>query len=78
MQTFIESNEIKPNEKSEISGTLEARKRELEKIIEYRTKGSKLRATCRWYNEGKKYEILPKPGKTIFQAKRHHPAKSRR
>ena len=54
LQNFIESNEINPNEKAEISGTLEARKRELEKIIEYRTKGSKLRATCRWYNEGGK------------------------
>ena len=54
LQNFIESNEINPNEKTEISGTLEARKRELEKIIEYRTKGSILRARCRWYNEGEK------------------------
>ena len=54
LQNFIESNEINPNEKTEISGTLEARKRELEKMIEYRTKGSILRARCRWYNEGGK------------------------
>lgn len=54
LQNFIESNEINPNEKTEISGTLEARKRELEKIIEYRTKGSILRARCRWSNEGEK------------------------
>ena len=54
LQNFIESNEINPNEKTEISGTLEARKRELEKIIDYRTKGSILRARCRWYNEGEK------------------------
>lgn len=54
LQNFIESNEISPNEKTEISGTLEARKRELEKIIEYHTKGSVLRARCRWYNDGEK------------------------
>ena len=54
LQNFIESNEINPNEKTEISGTLEARKRELEKIIEYRTKGSILRARCRWYKRGGK------------------------
>ena len=54
LQNFIESNEINPSEKIEIFGTLEARKRELEKIIEYRTKGSILRARCRWYNEGEK------------------------
>ena len=45
LQNFIESNEINPSEKTEIFGTLEARKRELEKIIEYRTKGSILRAS---------------------------------
>ena len=45
LQNFIESNEINPSEKTEIFCTLEARKRELEKIIEYRTKGSILRAT---------------------------------
>ena len=55
LQHFIESNEISPNEKkTEISGTLEARKRELEKIIEYQTKGSILRARCKWYNDGEK------------------------
>lgn len=48
LQNFIESNKINPNEKTEISGTLEARKRELEKIIEFRTKGSILRARCRF------------------------------
>ena len=36
---------LNPSEKTEIFCTLEARKRELEKIIEYRTKGSILRAT---------------------------------
>jgi len=50
----LEKETNEPNEKIEISGTLEARKRELEKIIEYHTKGSILRARSRWYNEGKK------------------------
>ena len=54
LQNFIESNEINPSEKTEMFCTLEARKRELEKIIEYRTKGSILRARCRWYNEREK------------------------
>ena len=40
LQNYIESNKIKANEKTEIFGTIEARKRELEKIIEYCTKGS--------------------------------------
>ena len=54
LQNFIESNEINPSEKTEMFCTLEARKQELEKIIEYRTKGSILRARCRWYNEREK------------------------
>ncbi|XP_015767919.1 PREDICTED: orexin receptor type 1-like [Acropora digitifera] len=58
LQNFIESNEINPNEKTEISGTLEARKRELEKIIEYRIKGSIVRARCRWYSEGEKIRSI--------------------
>ena len=33
---------------------LEIKKRELEEIVEYRTKGSILRARCRWFNEGEK------------------------
>ena len=45
---------MNPSEKTEIFCTLEARKRELEKIIEYRTKGSILRARCRWYDEKEK------------------------
>ena len=30
------------------------KKAELEKIIEYRTKGAILRAKCRWHNAGEK------------------------
>ena len=67
LQNYIESNQINPNDKTKTFGILEARKSELEKIIEYRTKGSILRSRCRWYNEGeKKHEILSKFGKTTF------------
>jgi len=34
--------------------TLDTKKSELEKMIEYRTKGSILRAICKWHNEGEK------------------------
>ena len=54
LQNYIESNQINPNDKTKTFGILEARKSELEKIIEYRTKGSTLRSRCRWYNEGEK------------------------
>ena len=54
LQNYIESNQINPNDKTKTFGILEARKSELEKIIEYRTKGSILRSRCRWYNEGEK------------------------
>ena len=54
LQNYIESNQINPNDKTKTFGILEARKSELEKIIEYRTKGSILRPRCRWYNEGGK------------------------
>ena len=33
---------------------LDTKKQKLEKLIEYRTKGSILRARCRWNNEGEK------------------------
>ena len=35
--------------------TLETKKRELEKIIEYQTKGSIFRGKCTWFNEGEKH-----------------------
>ena len=54
LQNYIESNQINPNDKTKTFGILEARKSELEKIIEYRTKGSILRSRCRWCNEGEK------------------------
>lgn len=54
LQNQIDRTFMQPNDMAEASGALEAKKRELEKIIEYRTKGSILRARCRWYNEGEK------------------------
>ena len=40
---------------------------ELEKIIEFRTKGAILRYKTRWYNEGqKKHQIFSKFGKTTL------------
>ena len=38
LQNYIESNQINPNDKTKTFGILKARKSELEKIIEYRTK----------------------------------------
>ena len=49
LQKFNDSIESKG---SQGLNTLEIKKRELEEIIEYRTKGSMLRARCRWFNEG--------------------------
>lgn len=41
-------------EKLAINIQLEQKTKELEKIIEYKTKGAIVRAKCRWYNEGEK------------------------
>ena len=61
LQNLIESS-IGEQGKQDASIEQEEKKTELEKIIEYRTKGAILRARCRWHNEGeKKYEIFFKP-----------------
>ena len=54
LEEFIESSNKGDREKKEASRDLEEKKAELEKIIEYRTKGAILRAKCRWHNEGEK------------------------
>ena len=54
LQNYIDSSHINSNDTTEAFGILEARKKELEKIIKYPTQGSILRARCRWYNEGEK------------------------
>ena len=51
---LIESSNKGDREKEEASRGLEEKKTELEKIIEYRTKGTILRAKCRWHNEGER------------------------
>ena len=40
--------------KQEMHRELEKKKRELEQIIEHKTKGAILRSKCRWYNEGER------------------------
>ena len=54
LQNYIDSSHMNSNDTTEAFGILEFRKKELEKIIEYHTQGSILRARCRWYNEGEK------------------------
>lgn len=51
IDTQNENNEI---DIADTFHNLEIKKRELEEIVEYRTKGSILRARCRWFNEGEK------------------------
>ena len=54
LQNLIESSYIGEQEKQDASIEKEEKKTELEKIIEYRTKGVILGARCRWHNEGEK------------------------
>ena len=54
LQKIIETNGSKNQEKLQASRELEDKKAELEKIIEYKTKGAILRTKCRWHDEGEK------------------------
>ena len=54
LQRQIDSDCNNANEKLAIDIQLDQKTKELEKIIEHRTKGAILRAKCRWYNEGEK------------------------
>ena len=47
-----------PTKLKAINFQLEQKTKELEKIIEYRTRGAILRAKCRWYNEGEKIRSI--------------------
>ena len=58
LQKIIETNGSKNQEKLQASRELEVKKAELEKIIEYKTKGAILRAKCRWHNEGEKIQNI--------------------
>ena len=51
LQTLIESSHIG---EQDASIEQEEKKTELQRIIEYRTKGAILRARCRWHNEEEK------------------------
>ena len=55
LQRQIDSGCNNANEKLVIDIQLEEKTKELEKMIEHRTKGAILRAKCRWYNEGEKH-----------------------
>ena len=54
LQCLIEASNMKEEDKKDTLNNLDTKTLELEKIIEYRTKGSILRARCRWHNEGEK------------------------
>ena len=54
LQRLIESSNMEGKDRKDTLDNLDTKKLELEKIIEYRTKGSILRARCRWHNEGEK------------------------
>ena len=54
LQELIESSNKGDREKEEASRDSGRKKTELEKIIEYRTKGAILLAKCRWHNEGER------------------------
>ena len=54
LQCLIETSNMKEEDKKNTLNALDTKTLELEKIIEYRTKGSILRARCRWHNEGEK------------------------
>ena len=57
----IDSGCNNANEKLAINIHLEQKTKELEKIIEYKTRGAIMRAKCGWYNEGeKKFKVFPK------------------
>ena len=53
---LLEKESEKPNDpkKEEVLSRLVNAKRELEEIVEYRTKGSIVRSKAKWYNDGEK------------------------
>ena len=65
LQCLIETSNMKEKGKKDTLNALDSKKLEMENIIEYRTKGSILRARCRWHNEGEKIQ-------NTFSEKRHY------
>ena len=49
-----ENTALNDTQKSLLQSKLDNLRREMEEIIEYRTKGASLRSKTRWYNEGEK------------------------
>ena len=77
LQCLIETSNMKEEDKKDTLNALDTKTLELEKIIEYRTKGSILRARCRWHNEGeKKYKVLSQPRETTLQLRGNKPIKT--
>ena len=71
---LLEKESEKPNDpkKEEVLSRLINAKRELEEIIEYRTKGSIVRSKAKWYNDGeKKYKIFSAIGEETLQEKKY-------
>ena len=54
LQKDIGNKKKEDKETITIQRKLDEKTSELEKIIEYKTKGAILRSKCRWHNEGEK------------------------
>ena len=54
LEEQLTHSDVNDKQKKQIWCDIEGRKRELERIIEYQTKGAILRSKSRWYNEGEK------------------------
>ena len=54
LEKQLTNSDVDDKQKKQIWPDIEGKKRELETIIEYQTKGTILRSRSRWYNEGEK------------------------
>ena len=54
LEEQLTHSDVNDKPKKQIWCDIEGRKRELERMIEYQTKGAILRSKSRWYNEGEK------------------------
>ena len=54
LEEQLTHSDVNDKQKKQIWCDIEGKKRELERIIEYQTKGAILRSKSRWYNEGEK------------------------
>ena len=73
LQKDIENRKKEDKETITIQRKLDETTRELEKIIEYKTKGAISRLKCRWHNEGEKNaKYFFKPRKETLQKQCNH------